>query len=64
MTRMNYFGWYLEIRSSQRLFIGGGEGMRPMSTLAFGGLTRQSILLYVMLSSSRLATNVAARSLR
>jgi len=38
--------------------------MRPMSTLAFGGLMPQSILPYVMLPHSQLATDVAVRSLR
>lgn len=63
-TRLKHFGWRLETRSLQRLIIGSGGEMRPMSTLAFGGLMPQSILPHVILPHSRLATDVAVRSLR
>ena len=61
---LKHFGWCLETRSLQRLIIGSGGDMRPISTLAFGGLMPQSILPHVMLPHSRLATDVAVRSLR
>ena len=61
---LKHFGWCLETRSLQRLIIGSGGDMRPISTLAFGGLMPQYILPHVMLPHSRLATDVAVRSLR